>query len=61
MAATLFPRTVEEFLDELERRFPEPRYEPGMTNDQVMFEAGRRSVVTLMRDAHKHATRKDRA
>ncbi|MFN3573636.1 MAG: hypothetical protein ACK4TR_08925 [Phenylobacterium sp.] len=48
--ARLFPRTPDEFIAELERRAPEPRFGPDQTERQVMFDAGRRAVVREMRD-----------
>jgi hypothetical protein len=54
-----FPRSVEELIRELDRRFPEPRFTPGQDHAEVMFEAGRRSVVHQLRDAYEAATRKD--
>lgn len=46
-----FPRTVEAFLEELDRRFPEPRPRSDQSHADLMFVAGQRSVVLAMRDA----------
>lgn len=57
MASRVFPRTPEQFLEELERRAPEPRPGPEQSIEQIMFEAGRRSIAREMRDLY-HLTRK---
>jgi hypothetical protein len=45
-----FPTNPEQFLAELERRAPEPRFGPDMTEQQMRHDAGRRSLVLEMRD-----------
>ena len=55
----IFPRSVEELIRELDRRFPEPRVTPGADIAEVMYRAGQRSVVHQMRDAFEAASRKD--
>jgi hypothetical protein len=46
-----FPRTAEAFLEFLDKQFPEPR--PRASDDlaDIMFKAGQRSVVHIVRDA----------
>lgn len=44
-SAARFPRSVEEMMDLLNRRFAEPRISPTMTPEEVMYVAGQRSVV----------------
>ena len=44
-SAARFPRSVEEMMDLLNRRFAEPRFNPAMTPQEVMYAAGQRSVV----------------
>lgn len=47
---TFFPQTPEGIVAELERRAPEVRVHPGMTEAQIMFDAGRRALALEMRD-----------
>lgn len=42
------PRTVVELIDELAKRYPEPSPVPGMSLDEVLFNAGRRSVILML-------------
>jgi hypothetical protein len=54
-----FPKTVEQFLDELERRFPEYRVTPTSEPEEIMFRAGQRSVVHQMREAYQASQKRD--
>lgn len=40
-----FPQTVDEFIDLLDRTFPEVAIGPEDTMDKIKFDAGQRSVV----------------
>jgi hypothetical protein len=59
MAKPIFPLTAVDFLDELERRFPERLHQPGVTVDELWFSQGQRDVVTTMRGLFNLATKKD--
>lgn len=59
MARSIFPRTVQEFLDELDRRYPEPRVSPSDTDEDIRHRLAQREVFLVMRDAHQAAYRKD--
>lgn len=43
------PLSTHELVDWLERVCPEPRPHPTQTQEQIMFEAGRRSLVLMIR------------
>lgn len=43
------PASIKDFIDFLDRRFPEPKPRPGQTLEEVMFAAGQRSVAIQMR------------
>lgn len=58
-SSSLLPRTVEELLTELERRYPEPRTRPEDTAEDIMFRAGQRSVVLQLLDAFEASAKKD--
>jgi hypothetical protein len=59
LARYLFPRTVQEFLAELDRRFPEPRPTEKTSAEDLRWQSAQRQVYLIMRDAHEAATRKD--
>ena len=44
-----FPTNIPDFLDYLDRLYPEPSVKPSQTIEQVMFEAGQREVVKSAR------------
>jgi hypothetical protein len=44
-----FPNTVEELIAQLDERYPEVVPEPGDSNDEIMFAAGRRSLVNSLK------------
>ncbi|TFW04289.1 hypothetical protein E4M02_04250 [Brevundimonas sp. S30B] len=43
------PASVKDFIDFLDRRYPELSPRPGQTLEEVMFAAGQRSVAQQMR------------
>lgn len=45
-----FPATPDQVVADLERRAPEVRIHPGMTEGEIMFAAGRRSLALELRD-----------
>lgn len=47
---SFFPTTPDQFIAELERRAPEPRPSSSQSLSEVMWDAGRRSLVLEMRD-----------
>ncbi|QOC54145.1 hypothetical protein [Caulobacter vibrioides] len=55
----LFPVTVEQFLTELDRRFPEPRPSPTDNPRETDWKLAQRSVYLQMQDAFDAAQRKD--
>lgn len=50
-----FPNTVDDLIAELDRRFPETVPEPGNDHSEIMFAAGRRSVVTFLKRWRENA------
>lgn len=44
-----FPHSANELLDLLEELIPEPQPKPHQTPEDVMYEAGRRSVIHTLR------------
>lgn len=59
IASPRLPRTVAELIDELARRYPEPRPGPGRPLDEIMFAAGARSVVLMLQDWQAKTRQKD--
>lgn len=59
--AALFPETTEGLLDLMARRFPEPRYDPSQTAEEIRHALARRSVYLELRDAYELSRRKDHA
>lgn len=55
----IFPVTGEQFLQELERRFPEFIADADTTEAELRFRAGQRSVVKAMRDLLTSYTKRD--
>lgn len=53
--AKLLPETADGLLDELDRRFPEPRPNPNDTDADIRWRLAQRSVVLQMRDAYRVA------
>lgn len=49
------PATVEELLKFLEELIPEPAPRPTDSREQLMFDAGRRSVVLQLRELRESA------
>lgn len=54
----ILPETVDGLLDEMARRFPEPRYDPNMTDAEVRHMLSRRSAYLELRDAYAAARRR---
>lgn len=54
----LLPETVDGLLDEMARRFPEPRYDPSLTDDEVRHLLSRRSAYLELRDAYAAARKR---
>lgn len=54
------PRTVTELIDELASRYPELRPTPGHSTEQIMFDAGARSVVLHLLTWQEQTRQKDR-
>lgn len=56
----ILPETAEGLLTELDRRFPEPRPDPKMTDNEIRWQLAQRSVYLILRDqyalARKRAT-----
>lgn len=50
-----FPATVEELMQFLNERYPEPQPRPGEPLDQVMWDAGRRSVFLELKQLREAA------
>lgn len=46
----LFPETSKALLDEMDRMFPEVRYDPSMTDAEIRHALARRSVFLQLRD-----------
>jgi hypothetical protein len=57
--AITFPLTVEEMMDLLKQTFPEPRINPDLTPEQVMYAAGQRSVVLFLLAREQRAQSKE--
>jgi hypothetical protein len=53
------PRTVEALISDLLRRYPEPSHRPGVTLEQVMYEAGQRAVVVQLASDFELTRQKD--
>lgn len=53
-----FPNTVEELLQLLDDLIPEPSPKPSDTHEQMLWDAGRRSVVLQLRELRKGAVAK---
>lgn len=47
---TRLPNTAEELIQLLDRAIPEPTPRPGEPTDKLMWEAGRRSVVLMLKE-----------
>lgn len=54
----ILPETVDGLLDEMARRFPEPRYDPNMTAAEVRHMLSRRSAYLELRDAYAAARKR---
>lgn len=52
---TTLPNTVEELIQLLDELIPEPAPRPGDAPDQIMFNAGRRSVVRQLHELRRTA------
>ncbi|PXA91187.1 hypothetical protein DMC25_06435 [Caulobacter sp. D4A] len=57
----LFPKTVEQFLADLDRRFPEPRPSPTDDPRQVTWDLAQRAVYLTMQDAYETSRRREDA
>lgn len=47
------PNTVSELIQLLDQNIPEPAPRPGDPSDKIMWDAGRRSVVLMLREWEK--------
>lgn len=56
MANKFFPRTAQELIQHMEKRFPEPDLDGKTPNDEARYLTGQRSVVRQMRREYDLAT-----
>lgn len=54
----ILPETADGLLAELDRRFPEPRPDPKMSNDEIRWQLAQRSVYLVMRDQYAFARKR---
>ena len=54
----ILPETADGLLAELDRRFPEPRPDPKMTNDEIRWQLAQRSVVLIIQEAYRLARKR---
>lgn len=52
-----FPNSVDDLIDALDKRFPEPAIGPNDTMDQIKFSAGQRSVIQHLRTWRENSLR----
>lgn len=44
-----FPNSVDDLIEDLDKRFPEPAIGPNDTMDKIKYDAGQRSVVAFLK------------
>jgi len=54
----LLPETADGLLEEMSRRFPEPRYDPAMSDAEIRHILSRRSVYLELRDQYAFARKR---